>query len=174
MVPIDALLAEFVESLPATPAAVVDHRWDVVASNAVARAVSPHFTVGRNLAAATFLAESARRTLPEWGQVADRMAGLLAQPLALSEAAVSDAGRLREELARRGVELAAAPPELPATGHALTVTMEHPVVGRMVLTYELLRVTGADQTVILAHAERGTASEERLLRLARQDDPLER
>ncbi|WP_062464839.1 MmyB family transcriptional regulator [Demequina soli] len=145
---VDALLAEFVESLALTPAAVVDARWDVVASNALARAVSPSLAVGTNLAEATLLGGSARRTLREWDVVATRMADLLARPLSRDD----DTTPL----------------------HGLTVAMEHPEVGRLDLTYELLRVTGAEQTVILGHAAVASESERRLLTLAARLGPAAR
>jgi hypothetical protein len=169
---VDALLAELVETLPTTPAVVVNDRWDVLASNALARAISPSLAVGVNLAEATFVNLSAHRTLPQWKDVSARMVGLLKETISASGDGDSRAERLRAELARRSADFSrawsdgAVPDE-----YALDVTMDHPVVGRIAITYELLRVTDAAQTLIMGHAEPGSVSERRLFELAALTDP---
>ncbi|NQX36437.1 hypothetical protein [Herbiconiux sp. VKM Ac-2851] len=162
MSPLDPLLAELIESLPTTPAIVADERFDVVASNALARAVSPSLAVGVNLAEATFVNLSAHRTLPQWDEVSTRMVELL------KEAADSEhLATLRAELARHSAEFAIAWREgtLPSS-YALDVTMDHPDVGRLDITYELLRLPDTRQIVVMGHTVPGSESEQRLFELA--------
>ncbi|SFR66749.1 hypothetical protein SAMN05428970_0091 [Agromyces sp. CF514] len=166
------LLAELVAALPTTPAIVVDGRWDVIASNALAQAVSPSLTAGVNLAEATFDNLSAHRTLPQWQDVSARMAGLLKESVSAAGDARSRAEGLRADLAGRSADFARAwnDATVPAE-YALEVTMDHPDVGRIEITYELLRVPDADQTLILGHVAPGSLSERRLYELAAHLDP---
>lgn len=174
---IDPLLAELLDSLASTPAVVVNERWDVLASNGIARAISPSLRVGVNLAEATFVGLSARRTLPAWGEVAARMAALLREafeapstsPHGDNAASVAD---LRDRLSRRSSEFAVAWGEGETPGdYALEVTMDHPEVGRLEITYEVLRVPGAAQTLVIGHAVPGSPTELRLLDLAERMGP---
>ena len=175
MQPVDPLLAELIESLPTTPAVVTNERFDVIASNALARAVSPSLTVGVNLAEATFVNLSAHRTLPQWNEVSARMVELLKEAAADPDRAGHDAERfatLRAELTLHSEEFAIAWREgtLPSS-YALDVTMDHPDVGRLELTYELLRLPDTRQLVVMGHTVPGSESEQRLFRLAAHNDP---
>jgi hypothetical protein len=167
MQPVDPLLAELIESLPTTPAVVTNERFDVIASNALARAVSPSLMVGVNLAKATFVNLSAHRTLPQWNEVSIRMVELLKEA---TEAHLSQVGRdpdarqlatLRAELSLHSAEFSKAWSEgtLPGS-YALTVAMDHPDV----------RVPDARQIVVMGHTVPGSESEQRLFRLAARND----
>ncbi|MDM4761602.1 hypothetical protein QT381_01085 [Galbitalea sp. SE-J8] len=171
MDPVDSLLAELVESLPTTPAVLVNARWDVIASNPVARAVSPRLAVGVNLAEATFIDESARRTLPEWREVSRRMVALLKHQLEQTDAGDPRVHGLRNDLARRSDDFSRAwhDDDRP-DAFAVDIVMDHPDVGRMELGYELLRVPGTDQTLVLGHAAPGSDSERRLFELVARLD----
>ena len=137
---VDPLLAELIDSLVTTPAIVTDEHFKVIGSNALARAVSPSLAVGVDLAEATFVNRSAHRTLADWDLVSARMAELLRE-------AAGEIGGL--------------PPS-----HALAVRMDHPEVGMLEITYELMRLSGTAQSVIMGHTEPGSASEQRLFALA--------
>lgn len=173
MQPVDPLLAELIESLLTTPAVVTNERFDVIASNALARAVSPSLAVGVNLAEATFDNLSAHRTLPQWNEVSVRMVELLKEAAADADRTGPDAERfamLRAELTLHSEEFAIAWRDgtLPSS-YALNVTMDHPDVGRLDITYELLRLSDTKQLVVMGHTVPGSESEQRLFRLAAHD-----
>jgi hypothetical protein len=169
---VDLLLAELLDSVPTTPAVVVNARWDVIASNALARAISPSFQVGVNLAEATFVNSSAHQTLPQWGYVSQRMVGLLKE--ALDESADDDSRveKLRAALTERSDDFARAWSQgSTPVGYALAVPMDHPEVGRIEITYEVLRVPDSTQTLVMGHVEPGSSSEQRLFELAARIEP---
>jgi len=174
---IDPLLAELIESLPTTPAIVTNEHFDVLASNALARAVSPSLNAGVNLAEATFVNLSAHRTLADWDQVSTRMIELLHEAThASTRQSDPDPGRLsslRAELALHSAEFAKAwsAGTLPSS-HALEVKMEHPDVGVLEITYELMRLPDTRQIVVMGHTVPGSESEQRLFRLAARADPF--
>jgi hypothetical protein len=164
---VDLLLAELLDSVPTTPAVIVNERWDVIASNALARAVSPSFRVGVNLAEATFVNDSAHQTLPQWGDVSDRMVGLLKEAIDTSTDDESRVETLRAALAERSADFARAWSEgTTPSEYALAVPMDHPDVGRIEITYEILRVADSTQTLVMGHVEPGSTSEQRLFELA--------
>jgi hypothetical protein len=164
---VDLLLAELLEAVPTTPAVVVNQRWDVIASNAVARAVSRSFSVGVNLAEATFIDGSAHETLPRWEKVSERMVGLLKEAIDESEAGDSRVDVLRAALVERSADFERVWNEYqPPIEYALTIPMDHPEVGRIEITYELLRVPHSTQTLVMGHVEPGSTSEQRLFELA--------
>ncbi|TXK19319.1 hypothetical protein [Homoserinibacter sp. GY 40078] len=166
------MLAELVESLTTTPAVVVNGSWDVIASNVLARAISPSFTVGTNLASALFDNERARRTLPRWGEVSARMVSLLKEAHHDSSPDDTRIDRLRTELERRSEEFRRAWSEgvLP-DDYALHVPMDHPEVGRLTITYEVMRVPDSDSSLVIGHAEPGSTSEKRLFELVSKGEP---
>ena len=174
MQPVDPLVAELIDSLPTTPAVVTNERFDVIASNAVARAVSPSLTAGVNLAEATFVNLSARETLPRWSEVSVRMIELLKEAVADPDRAGHNAERfteLRAELTLRSTDFAIAwrNGTLPSS-YALDVSMDHPDVGRLDITYELLRLPDSRQLVVMGHTVPGSESEQRLFWLAAHSD----
>src|SRR4051812_28810713 len=156
MAAVDPLLAELIESLPTTPAVVTNEHFDVIASNALARAVSPSLTAGVNLAQATFANVSAHQTLPSWNEVSARMVELLKEAADAERPGAGSArfAALRAELAARSTEFASAWKEgTTPDSYALEVSMDHPEVGRLDITYELLRLSGARQIVVMGHTE---------------------
>jgi len=175
---VDPLVAELIDSLPTTPAVVTNERFDVIASNALARAVSPSLTAGVNLAEATFVNLSARETLPRWSEVSVRMIELLKEAVADPAPVGPDAERfaeLRAELTLRSTafEIAWRNGTLPSS-HALDVSMDHPHVGRLEITYELLRLPDSRQLVVMGHTVPGSESEQRLFWLAAHSETVPR
>lgn len=178
MQPLDPLLAELIESLPTTPAVVADEAFHVLASNALARAVSPSLTAGVNLAEATFVNLSAHRTLPRWEEVSIRMVELLKEATECTsertDAGAEQLATLRAELAEHSAEFSTAWQDgtLPSS-YALEVSMDHPDVGRLEITYEVLRLTDSRQIVVMGHTVPGSESEKRLFQLAARIDRRE-
>lgn len=163
---IDPLLAELIESLPVTPAVLVNPRWDVLASNALAVAISPSLAVGVNLAEATFVGLSARRTLPDWQDVSAQMVGLL-RTASREPGGPDRLEALLDELARRSPDFRAAWTAGDSSARSATgVTMDHPEVGRLEMRFELMRVPDVGQTLVLGHVAKGSSSEQRLFELA--------
>ena len=149
-----------------TPAFVMGRCMDVLASNALAVALTPLLTPGVNLARAVFLDPEMRRLVGEWDDVADRaVAGLRAraQPnvedarlTALIDELLAASDRFRMLWERHDVELAAYP----------TRTFHHPVVGSIELKTENFVITGPDRHVLVVyHAAPGSPSERALARL---------
>jgi transcriptional regulator with XRE-family HTH domain len=137
---------------------VRDHRFDVLASNALARALSPFYVAGRNLVRDTFLDPAARTFFAEWPTIAAQAVAGLRQE---AGAAVGDAAlsALLDDLstdpdfralwARHDVEA--------VRGDAKRLV--HPTAGAMTLSRQVLSLPDtAGHLVIAYYAEPGTPS----------------
>lgn len=152
----------------ATPAYVQGRTLDVLASNSMARALSPIFTPGVNLVRAAFLDDDVRALYRDWDRMtAGTVAGLRAQAAGdIDDPALT---ALVGELALKSPEFAALwarhDVRPKAAGRSL---LQHPFVGELDLRYEKLSVgdAGSGQTVVIYHADPGSLSEQNLARLS--------
>lgn len=164
-VPVGTL--ELLEILDRTPAFVQNRYMDVLATNALAPALSPNFTVGTNLLMAAFLDPSDSKLFRDWDQVAqDVVAGI--RPL-VGEAI--DSPRLTEmveELSARSEHfrrLWARHDIRPKIGG--TRRLNHPRLGEIELRHEKLLITGTNgQMLVVYHAQPGTGLADALALLA--------
>ncbi|MET0807020.1 MAG: helix-turn-helix transcriptional regulator [Lacisediminihabitans sp.] len=153
----------------AVPGYVVNRYLDCLASNALARSLSPNFVPGRNLLHQLFLDPADRRLHIDWDAAAVSVVGGLRQIAGVNP----DDGRLIELVARlseRSTEFRAlwarAPVGYRPGGDSHFM---HPVVGRLDLRRQRFDVpdTGG-QHLHLYHATPGTTSAERLGLLGRK------
>lgn len=147
-----------------TPAYVQSRTLDVLASNEMARALSPIFTPGVNLVRAAFLDPDVRSLYRDWSRMTETtVAGLRAQQGA--DNGDPTLGALVSELVVQSPEFASLwarhDVRPKAAGRSLLL---HPVVGELDLLYEKLSVGERDtgQVVVIYHADPGSASETRL------------
>jgi transcriptional regulator with XRE-family HTH domain len=156
-----------IDSWPLTAAVVHSRHIDVLATNALARAISPTFRVGVN-SLMSLLTDGYERVLHEdWEGLSARSVALLrsmsgrrtADPrLGALVAAISErSARFRELWERNDVV------QVVDGTHVL----RHPEVGRLTLHFARLPLAGTDgQTIFLYHAEPGTPSADALATLA--------
>ncbi|HWH95968.1 MAG TPA: helix-turn-helix transcriptional regulator [Baekduia sp.] len=146
---------------------VRSRRFDVLAVNALAYALSPGYRPGRNLVRDTFLDPAARDFFADWPTVAQQAVGGL-------RAAVG-AGADDPRLGALVAELSAASEDFRALWerHEVRATRDdvkplvHPVVGPLTVQRQVLSLPNAGgQTIIAYHAEPGTPSAATLARLA--------
>lgn len=149
------------------PAFVEGRYFDVLATNALARVLSPSLEVGFNRLRAVFLDPAEQALYPDWEAAT---AGMVA---GFRKAIGSDADdprfvqlvgelslasdRFRQLWARHDVR--------PLAGG--TVRVEHPQVGELTLSREKLAIGGTvGQMLVIYHAEPGTESAEKLALLS--------
>lgn len=144
---------------------VRDRRFDVLASNALARALAPFYAPGRNLVRDTFLDPAARSFFADWPTIAAQaVAGLRQEAgIAAGDAALTT---LIDELS--------ADPDFRAlwARHDVRAVrgdvkcVVHPTAGPLTLARQVLTLPDADGQVLLAYyAEPGTASAQALASL---------
>jgi transcriptional regulator with XRE-family HTH domain len=149
-----------------TPAYVINHRLDVLAANSLARALSPSFAPGVNLARAIFLDRGLRASTTDWDEVTETTAAGLR---ALVGADVEDpeltelvdelsvkSERFRSLWARHDVR----------SGAVGAASFDHPEVGPLDLWWERLDIPGVEQALIIFYAKPGSPSERTLSLLA--------
>jgi transcriptional regulator with XRE-family HTH domain len=141
------------------PAFVEGRYFDVLASNPLARALSPTLTVGSNRLRAVFLDPAERELYPDWERA---LAGLVAGFRASVGAAGDDprcvqlvgelslaSDHFRRLWARHDVKIR----------EGMPTVMRHPEVGELSLRREKLEIGGSDgQLLVLYHAEPGSES----------------
>jgi len=153
------------------PAFVQDEHFDVIASNAMARALSPTLLPGQNRLLSVFLDPDERALFTDWEEVA---AGIVASFRA-SVAADADDPRTTELVN----ELSASDAHFRTfwERHDVAnrvdrppVRFTHPVVGALTLTRENLAVDGPDALrLMIYHAVQGSEDVAKLARLG--DEP---
>jgi transcriptional regulator with XRE-family HTH domain len=162
-----AWIERLIMSWPTTPALVHDRHLDVLAANALASALVPHFRPGVNLVRELFLDPEVCKVFIDCDAIFHAgVAGLraLAGPdlddprlaeLVAELSACSD--RFRRLWARHDVR------GKPSESH----TIDHPRVGLLTVYPERLAIASADgQILIVYHADADSTSERALLRLA--------
>ncbi|MCS5718780.1 helix-turn-helix transcriptional regulator [Herbiconiux sp. CPCC 205763] len=150
-----------------TPAYVQGHTLDVLASNALARALSPIFTPGTNLVRAAFLDPHVKQLWRDWTEMTSgTVAGLRAQ--ATGELDDRQLAELVAEMTAQSDDFARlwARHDVRPKGAGRSVIL-HPDVGELDLRYEKLAVSSpsAGQVVVVYHADPGSSTEAKLKRL---------
>lgn len=143
-------LERLIAPFGAAPAVVRDRHLDVLASTEPARRLSAAFEPGVNIARFTFLNPIVSDSTGNWGEVAAQVAGALRRSL---EEHLEDAGfrtlvgelAARSEAFNRAWEVA---PARPAGSGGFD--LDHPVVGRLRLTYQEFAVLGPEPGLVLA------------------------
>ena len=148
------------------PAFVESRRFDVLAANPLATALSPAIVPGANRLRSVLLDPEEQALLPGWQRAVGGMIASFRTSVGPGRRDPATA-RLIEELTERS-ELFRAHwsrhDVRPLEGGG--VVMEHPAVGRLDLRREKLGVGGTDgQVLVIHHAEPGTATAERLVLL---------
>ncbi|WP_235928738.1 helix-turn-helix domain-containing protein [Nesterenkonia haasae] len=153
------------EALP-QPAFIEDRSFDIVASNAKARALSPRLAEGRNQLEDIFLDPHEVPLYPDW----DVVTGCLVAGVRQAAAHALDEPRLGEliaELIRKSPrfrELWGQHDVRSQRGAALRI--DHPQVGEMTLHRERLAVTGTEGlTLVVLHADPSSDDADKLARL---------
>jgi transcriptional regulator with XRE-family HTH domain len=162
--PVRPSLQQLLDSWPLTPAYVEGPHLDVLASNAIARALSPMFEPGTNVLRAIFLDPAVHDLFPDWEAKAPSLVA------ALRAMAGTDTGdpRLAElvgELSVRSETFSAIWSRHDIRPHigGGTHRMVHPQVGELELPYDKFAVTvAADQVLMIYHAEPGSGTEQSL------------
>lgn len=151
-------LRRLLDALTGIPALITDRNLDILAANALATAVGPHFGEGGNLVLFMFLDPSARTFYPEWERHARETVA------SLRAAADADDPRLAElvgELSVKSPEFRQwwARHEVKAKSRG-TKRMLVPSVGEITLDYETLAVDG--QYLFAYHPEPNSPSAQAL------------
>jgi transcriptional regulator with XRE-family HTH domain len=155
------------------PAFVESRRFDVLAANPLAAALSPAMRPGENRMRSLFLDPAARDLYPDWSRA---VAGMVASFRASIGTHTTD-----PRVAQLVGELSLASDEFRRIWARHDVRalaggrdrLRHPEVGDLVLSREKLPVGDTDgQLLVIYHAEPGSASEAALARLAAGQPPL--
>jgi hypothetical protein len=147
----------------ATPAYVRSRRFDVLAANKLAIALSPMYTPGHNLVRDMFLDRDVRTFLPDWDEIAAQTAAALRAEADPRDPATAELvssmladSRFRALWANHDVR--------PSRNEIKR--FHHPAVGPLTLRRQSLSIAGAeDQVIITYQAEPGTPSADALIRL---------
>lgn len=158
-----AEIRRLVETWGRTPAYVRDRRFDVLAANKTAMALSPMYTPGQNLVRGIFLDPAARELFPDWAVIAAQtVAALRAEgdqrdpDTAALITALSGEESFRRLWADHDVR--------PVRDELKR--FDHPVVGELALRRQALSIAGAEgQVIIVYQAEPLSSSADALARL---------
>ncbi|MFJ3899813.1 helix-turn-helix transcriptional regulator [Streptomyces sp. NPDC090083] len=159
-----------------SPAFIVNHRLDVLASNYLARALITDFDARpareRNFARFVLFAPAAKSLYDDW----EAMARIIVANLRMSSGRHPDDTRLNELIGEACVKVPEfngwwASHQLDHCGYG-SQRLHHAVVGELTLHHEALAFSAApDQTVCLYTAEPGSASAQTLALLASWSAP---
>ncbi len=153
------------ESLP-QPAFIEDASFDVVASNAAARAVSPRLAPGGNQLRAIFLDPDEQALHPDWQDVTECLVASLRQAVGRA-GDDSRLGGLVGDLLERSPRFAELWARHDVRGQrGAPVRIDHPRAGILTLHRERLAVSGAEGlALVVLHAKPGSDDAARLARL---------
>nr|WP_212847373.1 helix-turn-helix transcriptional regulator [Actinoplanes ianthinogenes] len=149
------------------PAFIEDRYFDVLASNSLARALSPGLAAGGNQLRDLFLDPAEQALLPEWEAVTECFVANLRQAVGndvddprfieLTGELSLASPRFRELWGRHEVHGQRGGP----------IRLDHPQVGELSLNRERLRIDGTDTLMLVVyHAEAGSSDAEKLALLA--------
>jgi transcriptional regulator with XRE-family HTH domain len=160
-------LQRLLDSWSHTPAWVLGRRMDVLAANAMARAIHSGFTKGHNVIRDAFLDPAMREFYPDWEQVALESVAALRGSVGpdLDDPALTE---LVGELSLKSPEFRRmwARHDVREKTHGVK-RLNHPLVGELELSYETFTVAGSPGQMLIAYqAEPGSASERALALLS--------
>ncbi|SEG52650.1 Helix-turn-helix domain-containing protein [Actinacidiphila yanglinensis] len=166
LVAVPASVGRLVETLD-LPAFVQDAHLDVLASNAVARALSPALRPGRNRLLSVFLDPDERALFADWELVADHLVASFRTSIAAG-AGDQRTSELVDALSARDTRF-----RERWEGHAVVnmvdrppVRFAHPLVGELTLTRDNLAIDGPDALrLVIYHAVPGSEDHDGLVRL---------
>lgn len=160
-----------IDSMPTSPAIVMDGTLDILAANPLGRALyAPVFNraVGRpNLAKFIFFDSTAAQVFPDWSSTADEAVGLL-QAEAVRAPHSAAITQIVGELATQSIEFRTRWAAHNVTAHRHgTKRFNHPEFGDLTLTYNVFEVTAAPGLCLVGYtAEPDTPSAQALTILA--------
>lgn len=147
------------------PAYVRDRRFDVLAANEAAMALSPMYRPGRNLVREVFLDPAARSLFPDWQEIAEQTAAALR---ATADPHDPRTAALVTELQRHDQFRALWARHDVRPSRTETKRFDHPACGPLTLRRQTLTIAGAEDQVIIAYQpEPGSASAQALAKLLR-------
>ncbi len=165
--PVGESLVALIEAWSGQAAVVRDGLMDVLASNALARALGPGYSPGENLLRTLFLDPASPTLHRDWEELAARsIAGLRA--IVGPELDDPRLAQLVGDLSLRSERFRQlwASPDVRPTGGG-TALLRHPLVGELDLRYEKFGVEAtAGQVLVVFHAEPGTPSDAAMRRLS--------
>ena len=149
------------------PAYIEDRYFDVLASNGLARALSPTLTVGNNQLRDLFLDPAVQALYPDWPTVTECYVANLRQAVGndvddprfieLTGELTLASPRFRQLWARHEVRGQRGTP----------IQLDHPEVGDLVLNRERLSINGTETLMLVVfHPDAGSAAAEKLALLA--------
>lgn len=162
---------KLVESL-VQPAFIEGRYFDILASNSLARALSPRLAVGGNQLKDMFMDPAEQALLPDWEAVTECFVANLRQAVGndvddprfielTGELSLASA-KFRQLWGRHEVRAQTGTP----------IRWDHPQVGELTLNRERLAIGGADgQMLVVYHADAGSTHAEKLALLASADLP---
>ncbi|AWB87487.1 helix-turn-helix domain-containing protein [Mycetocola zhujimingii] len=156
----------------AQPAFIEGRYFDVLASNALARALSPGLNVGGNQLRDLFLDQGEQALQPDWEDLTECFIANLRQAVGndiddprfieLTGQLSLASPRFRQLWARHEVR----------GQHGTLVRFDHPQVGELVLNRERLSIGGADGVMLVVfHPDAGSSDAEKLALLASASVP---
>ncbi|MFD2796585.1 helix-turn-helix domain-containing protein [Promicromonospora vindobonensis] len=154
------------------PAFIEGPYFDVLASNSLARALSPGFAAGRNQLRDLFLDQDQQNLHPDWQDVTECFVANLRQVVGnavddprfieLTEELSLTSPRFRQLWARHEVRGQRGTP----------IRFDHPQVGELTLNRERLEIGGAEGLMLVVfHPEAGSSDADKLALLASADLP---
>ena len=168
---VDPLIVELLDSWPTIPAFVRSESLDVLASNELARALSPSFEVGVNLARFTFLDSLVQDGSARGDDVSGHVVSFLR---ALTQRDPDDRAihSLVGELAAQSDEFARTwAADLRPANYQTPVIMRHPRVGDLELVFHQLTLPAApSQLLVIVQVAPGSESENAIFALAAEID----
>jgi len=159
-----AEIAEFLDSWDTFPAFLRDRYLTVVASNELARRLSPSFAVGVNLARFTFLEPTAEQGSPDWKRVAEAVAAELRDSVDQHEQDAAFSRIVGELSAKSRTFSETWAAEIPAKVSGET-SFDNAMVGPITLAYQQLRVPENYDDVLVVWRPTDAASQRAMSRL---------
>ncbi|SDY64368.1 helix-turn-helix domain-containing protein [Herbiconiux ginsengi] len=156
------------------PAFIEGRYFDVLASNSLARALSPNLAVGRNQLRDLFLSRDVQSLYPDWEDVTECFIASLRQAVGND---IDDPRfiELTGELSLASPRFSQLWARHEVRGQSGTIfRIDHPQLGEVVVNRERLAIGGADgQMLVIYHPDAGSENAEKLALLASIDLPVQ-